>query len=407
MKIHSIVTISSLLLIASINARTVTYPGIGTFDSHDFYDELYRPFADLYLPKSPEECDIEFILYTRQNRHDGEKFSFNDTEQIKKTQFFNSTRPSKMFIHGFLDNIKFGNLIDEFKNLYLENEDINMFIVDWSRANSNPYGQAVVNSRVVGPMIAIQIQGFVREHGGNISDYHLLGHSLGAHVAGYAGKFLKGELGRITGLDPAGPYFEHLPDRARLWHTDAKFVDSIHTDSRVLINSLGLGMEETCSHIDFYPNGGRDQPGCDEARLGVVLLDLFSAGRTLIACSHQRAVDYYMDALAHGKEVPKTYLCDSYVDFKKGVCMDCKEDGSGCAMMGPRAIEYYNEHGKDVDHDLKFFMGTNDKAPYLGYNSLIRIKIADAGGDHHEHLGRMYLKLNFGTGDTLDRQYGQ
>lgn len=131
------------------------------------------------------------------------------------------------------------------------------------------------------------------------------------------------------------------------------------------------------------------------------------SGRTLIACSHQRAVDYYMDALAHGKEVPKTYLCDSYVDFKKGVCMDCKEDGSGCAMMGPRAIEYYNEHGKDVDHDLKFFMGTNDKAPYLGYNSLIRIKIADAGGDHHEHLGRMYLKLNFGTGDTLDRQYGQ
>lgn len=36
---------------------------------------------------------------------------------------------------------------------------------------------------------------------------HIIGHSLGAHTAGYAGALVPG-LARITGLDPAEPYFQ-------------------------------------------------------------------------------------------------------------------------------------------------------------------------------------------------------
>jgi len=51
-----------------------------------------------------------------------------------------------------------------------------------------------------------------------IGDFHLAGHSLGAHICGYAAKWLKtrtdGKLPRISALDPAGPMFQFLDDPA-------------------------------------------------------------------------------------------------------------------------------------------------------------------------------------------------
>lgn len=87
---------------------------------------------------------------------------------------------------------------------------------------------------------------------------HLIGHSLGANIAGYAGKPLNASTGQITGLAPSGIYFDGLPKEIKLHKSDALFVDVIHIDSRSE-SEFGLETSEPIGHIDFYPNGGHKQ----------------------------------------------------------------------------------------------------------------------------------------------------
>lgn len=59
----------------------------------------------------------------------------------------------------------------------------------------------------------------------------------------------------------------------RLDENDAEFVDVIHTDARPLIPLLGFGMISPAGHVDFYVNGGFEQPGClipDVSKLGKI-----------------------------------------------------------------------------------------------------------------------------------------
>lgn len=69
----------------------------------------------------------------------------------------------------------------------------------------------------------------------------LVGHSLGSHIAGVAGKQVKRltgrQIGRIMALDPAGPCFGGSAD-GRIDRGDADYVEVIHT------NGGALGLKE-------------------------------------------------------------------------------------------------------------------------------------------------------------------
>ena len=100
----------------------------------------------------------------------------------------------------------------------------------------------------------------------NWGTLHLVGHSLGAHICGVAALELKNRqtswrVSRITGLDPAQPCFRNVRLDLKLDHTDAPFVDVIHTNGRYMTR-MSLGLSEPMGHVDFYANGGRSQPGC-------------------------------------------------------------------------------------------------------------------------------------------------
>lgn len=76
-----------IFCVLAITAKSVTYPGIGTFNSHDFFDPIHRPFTDLFLPQSPEHISPEFELFTRSTREFGEIIHWNNTESAKGSHF--------------------------------------------------------------------------------------------------------------------------------------------------------------------------------------------------------------------------------------------------------------------------------------------------------------------------------
>lgn len=245
-------------------AGSVTYPGLGTFTDHDFFDLLHRPI-DL-LPQSPEHIDPSFALFTRENRILEQRLSYNKPSSYRMSNF-DGKRGTKVIVHGFIDNRLFGTWMEKMKNTFLEKGDYNVILLDWHKGNFFPYTQATANTRVVGAMLGLLIHNLCQTYQTNASSFHIIGHSLGAHIAGYAGKFLgNAQLGHITGMDPAGPLYEGIVSRGRLWHTDAQFVESIHSNGKPLFPYMGFGMYETCSHVDIYPNGGRTQPGCDQEK---------------------------------------------------------------------------------------------------------------------------------------------
>lgn len=270
MACQCLISFQSIILhyffLQNVIGLSVHYPGIGTFYSSDFFHIINRPYSFLFLPQSPTEIEPTFTLYTRNNPQVPETIEWNNTDAVRNSQFFNASLPIKIIIHGYMENrsVLTARWMNKLKNGLLHYGAFNIFLVAWQKGNGIIYDQAAVNTRVIGPMVALQIQAILTVHPQySLADIHLIGFSLGAHVAGYAGKYMQkvfnGTIGQITGLDPAGPLFEGLPPEATLWHTDALFVEALHANAQRLV---GLGIWASLGHVDVYINGGRNQPGC-------------------------------------------------------------------------------------------------------------------------------------------------
>lgn len=84
------------------------------------------------------------------------------------------------------------------------------------------------------------------DNGMDLQDLVIVGHSLGAHIAGRAAKQMKspGKIGVIVGLDPASVGFDFFETDLRLAETDADYVQVIHTDANKFgfSNPLGHGL---------------------------------------------------------------------------------------------------------------------------------------------------------------------
>ena len=113
----------------------------------------------------------------------------------------------------------------------------NVIAIDWQiPARSVYYYQSAANTQPVGHMIGCVINRLKADLNLNPDNVHLIGHSLGGQVVGFAGKNITNpKVRRITALDPAGPGFKDLPSTYKLAYTDGNCVVVIHTNGARLL----------------------------------------------------------------------------------------------------------------------------------------------------------------------------
>lgn len=275
---------------------------------------------------------------------------------------FDPKLETKIIIPGWLDNIKrtlwFKRMKDAFQYYW---RPVNVIVVYWK--NFTPYTIATANTRVVGAELANLIKFLERECGYDRSYYHIIGHSLGAHIGGYAGDRLPG-LGRITALDPARPFFQHMPKSVRLDRGDAKFVDAIHSDftpENAIFLLMSFGMTTPVGHVDFYPNGPPLlQAGClrdtlMSVRNGILRglqhnslsIAFLEAVRYLTACDHQRSHEWFTESILNRQCVFVGVRCNEFEGMINGRCT-CDDSPSACAIMGIHADQMFM-HGVHDD----------------------------------------------------------
>jgi len=278
------------------------------------------PFNNLPLPTCPPGCSLRYLMYTRSNRNTGQVVSDTSVPSV-----YSGARRTVVCTHGWNSD---GNTswLTAMKNAFLDREDINVIVLDWGGcAQLANYNQAASNTRTVGAQTALVFQNLLRQSGSAASRMWCTGHSLGSHVCGHAGMKMPtgSKLGRVTGMDPAGPNFEGSSDKTiGLNPSSANFVDILHTDTE-------YGTLRDLGHIDFYPTGGRNQPGCATS-----------------ICSHGRAHDFMIESIKQDC-FRATQRCTNYNNLPGSCSTSCTSSCGSfpCAYMGYAADSSCNRSG--------------------------------------------------------------
>nr|XP_003469339.2 phospholipase A1 member A [Cavia porcellus] len=299
---------------------------------------------------------VQYLLFGPSDSGCGQLLEENSDIQ---NSGFNATLGTKLIIHGFRVLGTKPSWIDAFIRALLQATDANVIAVDWVYGSTGVYYSAVDN--VV--KLSLEISRFLSKLlvlGVSESSIHIIGVSLGAHVGGMVGHFYKGQLGRITGLDPAGPEYTRASLEERLDPGDALFVEAIHTDTD------NLGIRIPVGHVDYFVNGGQDQPGCP----------LFiHAGYSYLICDHMRAVHLYISALENSCPLV-AFPCANYKAFLAGQCLDCLNPFLlSCPRIG--LLEQGGVKIEPLPKEVRVYLRTTSKAPYCVHHSLVEFYLQE------------------------------
>ncbi|XP_063932084.1 pancreatic lipase-related protein 2-like isoform X2 [Zophobas morio] len=393
--------------IGKTNNASKCYGSYGCFQLTPPWTSEHRPVS--LFPEELEKTEPRFPYYTRKHRTPSYVLDLNDFDVFGDSDidFF---KPIYVIAHGYMEG---GGIpwVLEMANEFLDLEDCSVIVVDWHGGSGPHYTQAVANIRLVGAVTTHLIYELSKKTGYKKLDHvHCVGHSLGAHMCGYVGYALQQNynltLGRISGLDPAEPHFANAKPPIRLDRSAAYYVDVVHTDASHFIRG-GLGIIEKIGHVDYYPNGGSNQPGCGKS-VAQYIADakgsFFLGIRRYLGCNHLRSHEIFFESIK-----PKggcrylTVRCPSYEEFLAGKCFDCGRRNERCIRFGYHGRKDYNDLIRKQlikpDTNLVMYLITGEKRPYCRahYKVTVKISTSDESVRHGGEVGQLVFTMHSTT----------
>nr|XP_031532188.1 endothelial lipase [Vicugna pacos] len=246
----------------------------------------------------------------------------------------------------------------------------NIVVVDWLPLAHQLYRDVVNNTREVGHSIAKMLNWLQGQDDFSLRNVHLIGYSLGAHVAGYAGNFVKGTVGRITAI-AEGVKCEHeqavhlfvdslvnqdKPSFAFQCTDSNRFKKGICLSCRKnRCNSIGYNAKKTRNKrnskmylktragMPFRGNLGPRPCRPGGGALSFFLLLTIAEG---VKCEHERAVHLFVDSLVNQDKPSFAFQCTDSNRFKKGICLSCRKNR--CNSIGYNAKKTRNKRNSKM-----------------------------------------------------------
>lgn len=321
-------------------------------------------------PDPPSAIGISFFFFSCDHPFNEERVPYYVTvQQLQKLENFNPRLMTVIIVHGFQASYNEMKWTGDIKDLLVVPStcDKNVIAVNWPKGSHKSYQQAAADTLVVGASIAKLIEKLHLAFKVEADQFICAGHSLGAHICGYAGyRLMETKMRLIIGMDPAGPGFTGIGPLHRLDPTDATLVLTIHTNGATNFVS-GFGTLVPMGHYSFFVNGGEKQPGCSR---GKNLAGIFESGFTqaveeAVTCSHSRApylVAY--DEQRFDDYQTMAYRCSSYSDFEMGRCYRCDHE-EDCKRFGSW-FDYWPTQYPDKSwvQPVIYYTDTRDRLPY-------------------------------------------
>lgn len=344
------------------------------------------------LPVDLETLDTYFLLYN--SKVEGHVVDFYNLTELSKNEV--TEGPVIFITHGFTEDGTASWLHLTKDSVLEQRPNANVFIMSWKKGASMDgilYVQASVNTVICGRQLSV-LANHLTSLGLKPEEIHGLGHSLGSHVMAFASNWLLElggtQFGRITGMDPAHPLFYvnnmwTVENGSNLNYQDADFVDIIHTNSGKLVTGHTSHFGNI-GHVDFYVNGGREQPGCPDLILGTL------TGDENATCHHNYAHEVM--------ELHSPSAC-KYVSF--GCEVDDFNDDfvyGDCSLNSGKGEMGMNVIGTGAHYLITKSAENNPN--YCGQH--YRIRVLSGDGDEGSTKGTFQLSLIDSEGNQSEKQ---